>query len=294
MSKMPNALITNAGRLGGQDDSVIGNLAAGTQYGFSPHLALLDAATPLVMRPMTYVVTNVPGMFKYVPHFAEFCKVFFEQICHSVEGVTVQYQNEGHAAPNQSDGQHATMVGDTKRSDINPTFNCIDYNGMPCWKFIKEWICMNKDPDTQAAPLNGIIDPSTYILPHTYSVFSADMVGIQYDMTLRTKNIIDALQMTAVHPQDTGDAGFQHEISSSHLPERQFQFHAVLQHNANTCAAGRMIAETLQLHKPNPNFATPVSEQVSSLIQGLGLEKEVATDAANYTPLGADAAVLSQ
>lgn len=293
MSKMTNALINNAGRLAAQDDGIVGNLAAGAQYGFTAHLALLDASTPLVMRPMTYIVTHVPGMFKYVPGFTEFTKTFFEQVAHNIDGVTVQYQNEGHQAPAFADSQQAVVPTDTKRTPINPTVNTGEYIGNICWNFIKTWILLNKDPDTQAASMVGIIDPDEDLPPHTFSVFSANLMGIQYDTTLRTKNIIDGLQLTAMHPSDTGDAEYKHEIGQSTSPERSFSFHAVLQHNANTYAAARMVGETLGLHRVNANFATPVADDVESLIQNYGIQREVATDAANFVPLGSDASVLS-
>lgn len=294
MSKMTNALISNAGRLASQDDGVVGNLAAGAQYGFVAHLAQLDASTPLVLRPLTVVVTHIPGMFKYIPGYPKFTKTFFEQLAHSIEGLTVQYTNEGHAGPAFADGQQAYVPTDTKRTSITPTVNTAEYTGNICWNFVSNWIKLKKNPDTQAASLVGIISSSEEIPPHTFSVFSADLACIQYDTTLRVKNIIDGFQLTAMHPNDSGDADFKHTVGESTSPERSFAFNAVLQHNANTMAAARMIASTLQLHKVNSEFATPIATDVEALIQNYGIAGETATDAGNFVPLGADAATLSR
>lgn len=293
MSKMPNALLNNAGRLASQDDGVVGNMAAGTQYGYVAHVANLDASTPLVLRPMTFVVTNVPGQFKYMPGFPEFTKLFFEELCYNVEGITLQYRNEGHQAHAMADGQSPTVVSDTKRTPVTPTFTTHEYTGNVCWNFIKEWLCANKDPDTQAASLAGIVDSSEYIPPPTYSTFSADLAGIQYDVTMRPQNIIDGIQLTAVHPEDTGDADFRKDLGQSTMPERQFTFHAYLQHNTNTAAAARLLAQTLALHKVNANFAPPIATDIESLIQNQGVQKEAADAISNFTPLGPDASVLS-
>lgn len=293
MSKMSNALISNAGRLASQDDGIVGNMAAGAQYGFMAHLAQLDASTPLVLRPMTVVVTHIPGMFKYIPGYPKFTKTFFEQLAHDIEGITVQYTNEGHGAPAFADGQQATVPTDTKRQPINPTVNTAEYTGNICWNFVSNWIKLTKDPDTQAASLVGIISSSEDIPPHTYSVFCVDLACIQYDTTLRSKNIIDGVQLTAMRPNDTGDAGYKHTVGESSVPERSFAFNAVLQHNANTMAAARMIAETLQLHKVNATFAQPIATEVEALIQNYGLRGETSRDIANFVPLGADAATLT-
>lgn len=292
LSKMPNALLNGAGHLATQDDGIVANLAAGAQYGFTPHLAQLDASTALVLRPVTYIVTHVPGMFKYVPGYVQFTKTFFEQIAHNISGVTIQYRNEGHGMPAMSDGQQAYVPTDTKRTAVEPTVNTAEYTGNVCWNYIATWIRMKKDPDTQAASLVGYIDPNEDLPPHTFSVFSMDMAGIQYDTTLRPKNIIDGFQLTAMHPNDTGDAEFQHEIGTSHSPERSFTFNAVLQHNRNTAAAARTLAETMELHKVNANFQTPVATDVESLIANYGIKGETSTDAANYTPLGNNAATV--
>lgn len=293
MSKTPNAILNNAGRLAAQDSGVIGNVELGAQYGFVPHLATADGGTPLVLRPVNYVVTNAPGQFKYLPGYTKFTKLFFEQLAHTIDGVNIQITNEGHQALAMADGQQLTVPTDTKRQTITPNVTTIEYIGNPCYNFIYTWIMMNKDPDTQSASFAGILSSGTYIPPHTFSVFSADLTGIQYDTTLRKQNIVDGFQLTAVHPQDSGDAEFKHEIGVSTVPERQFPFHAVWMKNANTYVVAQELAETLQLHRVNANFATPCARDIESIIQNYGIQKEAASAITDFVPMGSDASVLS-
>lgn len=290
MAAQPDALVGNAGRLASDDSGIIGNIMVGAQYGFSNHLDYLDSATPLALPPMRPIVTHAPTMFNYLPNFTSFFKNFIERHIHTFDGVPVQYSNAGTQMLNFADSQQPTMPTDTHRTPIEPNVTCQEVIGNCIWQFHRYWMWMIKDPDTSGASLAGIVPASQSLPPHVFSVFSGDLCCIQFDTTFRPENMIDAYFITAFWPNDIGDAGYRHEHGQTTVPERNISYHGVLQHNRNTAAAGRNIAEILNLHIPNADFATPVATTIESNIIDDGLRREVSRSASAYQPMGDNAA----
>lgn len=278
--------IRNAGRLASQDTGIVGNIIDGAQYGFSPHLEMLDCATPLVLPPMRPVVVHTPDQFNYIPRYPEFFKNFFERHVHSFDGVDLQYTNDGFPMLALTDGQAPHVPSDTHRAPISPQAQCQEVIGNVCWEAHHRWMITNKDPDTSGASMAGLVPSSQPLPPHVFSTWSMDLLCIQFDTTFRPENIISGYFVTAMTPTDIGQAGFHRQVGVSSAPERNFAYSAIVQHNYNTVSIGQQVASILGIHLPNADFSVPVTRTIEDQLLDEGLQREVSTAVGNYTPIG--------
>jgi len=259
-----------------------GNIITGGQLGFGNNLPNIDAATPLVLRPIVPIITHAPTMFQYLPGMTDILKALLENHARSIDGIDLQYTIDPGATPAGQDGQELNVPTNAKRAQVNPQFTLPEINGNLVWNFFRLWMRLMKDPDTQAASLAGVIPGSQILRPHVLSMFTMDMLFIQYDTTLRPENIIDGYFITSMWPNDTGVAGFKKQIAQSDVVERTIPFHGVLQHNDNTRAVAQQIASLLRLHTIDYNFSTPIATQVESNILEAGLQLAADADLANF------------
>lgn len=285
MADSVDSIIRNAGRIASTPDASIANLKSGAQLGLGPHLAQLDAATPMVLNPIYPIVTHSPTMFRGLPHFDEVLKALIEKHAKSISGIDFEYQLEGSPTPVGHDGQQLYMPTQSRRSAVTPQFTWQDVSGNLVWNFFANWIRMCRHPDTQAS-LTAAIEQGGEAVPQLMSSFSMDVLFIQFDVTLKPENIIDAFMITSMWPQQTGMAGFQRTPGEVTMPERSITFYGVLQHNTNTKRVARQIAEVIGMHRVNYDLATPISEQVQSRLLNKGLQQEVSEAVANFNDLG--------
>ena len=270
--------------------SLIANVApavdvlVGGQLGYGNNLPNIDAATPLVMRPIVPIVMHAPTMFtRYAPSMATILKALIETQSKSIDGIDVQYTIDPGTTPAGQDGQELNVPTNAKRAQVNPQFTLPELSGNLVWNFFRIWQRMIKDPDTQASSLAGLVPNITGNLPpHVLSMFTMDMLFIQYDTTMRPENIIDGYFITSMWPNDIGPAGYRKQTGTSEVLERTIAFHGVLQHNDNTRAVAQKIANTLQLHKIDYNFATPITQQIDPQILNTGLQAATETDIATF------------
>ena len=268
----PNGLLTNVGQIGATDDSTVADAQYGAQLGYGPNLPQIDGATPLVLSPVVAIVTHIPTMFANISNAPETLKALVERHAKEISGIDFQYQLEGSPTPVGQDGQELHMPTNSKRTAVTPTFTWQELTGNLVWNFVKMWIEMIKQPDTQASSLSPT-NLDTTMSPMLMSSFTMDVLFIQFDSTMRPENIVDAWFVTNMWPQETGMFGAKRQIGHSEVPERQIAFYGVLQHNRNTKAAGQIIANTLGLHKTNFDFATPFASAIDANLQSMGLEQ---------------------
>ena len=284
MPSTPNSLIRNAGRVGGKENSTIANLPKGAQLGMGPHIPDIDVATPLVLSPVVPIMVHSPGMFRNVPNFDSILKALVERHAKEISGIDLNYTLEGSETPVGHDGQSIHMPTSSKREQITPTFTWQEITGNLVWNFIKNWITTIKHPDTQAANSSALPSGDQELSPQLLSHIAMDVLFIQFDTTLRPENIIDAYFVVGMWPQETGAAGYQRIINTSQVVERQVPFYGVIQNNENTRSVGRNIAEILQLHRIDFNFAKPATENIGSRLQDKGLQREVTESLEDFGP----------
>ena len=291
MAQMINALMHNAQRLASEDTATVANIIDGGQYGFGNHLPNIDASTPIVFRPLVPIITSAPRMFDYLPNFTDVLKALVERHTTEITGVDFSYSIEEATIPAGSDGQQLAVPRNARRSAVNPSMQMPEITGNLVWNFFRTWMRMMMDPDTQASSLAGVIPDGTTLDPHVMSMFSMDMLFIQYDTTLQPQNIIDAFFITGMWPFEIGNAGFQKSVAESQTKTREINFKGVLQHNRNTRVIGRQVAEVLGLHRYNYDFATTISQDIDSRLQAAGLSREISEQVSKFTPYGGNAAV---
>jgi hypothetical protein len=276
MVKSVNSLIRNAGRLGSLDGSAVANLPEGAQLGIGPHLTQLDVATPLVMGGTFPFVLQSPTMFSLSPqlqNFDSFLKVLIERGAKSITGIDFEKSIDAQQVNIGNDGQMLNMPTTARRSQVNPQFTWNELTGNVIFNFFGTYLDLIKHPDTQASMV-GILE-SGEIDPQLVSSFTFDTLFIQYDTTMRARNILDAYIITAMWPDRTGMAGYERTIAESKLIERSIPFHGILQHNDNTRRVGRNVAELVQIHRADYNRAKPVAETIAENLANMGIQKEV-------------------
>lgn len=284
MNISPNGLITNAGQLAATDTSTIADIVNGAQLGYGPNLPQIDGATPLVLSPIVPIVTHIPTMLANVQYAPEILKALVERHAKEISGIDFGYQLESSSTPVGQDGQELHMPTNSKRTQVNPTFTWQEITGNLVWNFIKNWIEMIKQPDTQASSLTAI-DLGDPMLPMLMSSFTMDILFIQFDPTFRPENIIDAFFVTNMWPTETGMIGAKRQIGHSEMVDRTIAFNGVLQHNRNTKVAGQIIADALGLHRSNYDFAVAITTSVDPALSGMGLDYETQQNLATFSDL---------
>ena len=272
MSRMSGSLIANGGRLAPSPTSPIANVVDGGQLGFGPLLKNLDANTPPVFLPLVPVVMHVPTIFNYIPNGTAIFKALFETHLVSMDGIDFAYSMEVDGTPVGRDGQMQNVPTRQVRSQISPSCTWAEKIGNVVFNLGRVWMNAMHDIDTQAASLAGIVPSGTTLPPLVASMYSADIMLIQFDSTLRPENIIDAFQITNFFPTEIGSPGYTLNALESHRPDRTFTFTGIVQHNNNTVAVAKNVAKLLNLHTINFQDAHPIATQLEQEIQGEGLD----------------------
>lgn len=272
MAVMNGSLIPNAGQLGALTESYIANLESGGQNGFGPVLPNLDASTPQVYKPLQFFVTHVPTLFEAIPNGTNYFKALFETHLVSMDGLDYTSTMETSGTPIGRDSQEQHVPVRQNISQITPTCNWAEKLGSPIFKMLRIWMDAMSDRDTQAASMPNLIASTTQMPPHVASMYAADILGVQYDTTYRSGNVVGGFFMTNFFPTDIGSPGYQYNTIEARRIDRSATFHCVVQDNNNTIAMARDIAAVYNLHTVRPMDALPVAQSIDSQIQGEGLQ----------------------
>jgi hypothetical protein len=273
MPIMDGSLISGGGQFAPSPNAQIANVIDGGQLGFGPLLINLDANTPLVLPPLVLTVLHVPTFFTYIPSGPQIFKALFETHMTSMDGIDLTYTMENDGTPVGRDGQQMMVPTKQTRSQLTPTATWAEKIGNVVWNFGRTWMNAIRDPDTQASSMAGIIASGNALPPHVASMYTADILLTQYDMTYRPENIIDAIALTNFMPTDIGGTGYQLNIPDGpHRPDRTFSFTCVAQQNNNTINVAKSVATLNNLHRINFQDAFPLAESIESSIQGMGAE----------------------
>lgn len=268
-------LLFNQARLAALESDTVANIAVGGQLGLGAHLINIDAATPLILPPIVPVVVHMPTMFANIPNYAATLKALAERHAKTIDGIDFGYTLETEATPAGHDGQTLKMPTNARRGEVNPSMTFSELSGNLVWKFFMNWMHMIKSPDTQAATLSGLSTNANALPPQTLSVFSMDVLFIQYDTTLRPENVLEGFMITGMFPIDIGSGGFKREIGQSTMPERTIQFTGIVQHNDATRQKAKDIAALLALHSVNYRKAEPVAAAIEAALAQQGVQREV-------------------
>lgn len=274
MTVLSGALLNNVANICNNQSATINDISKGGQLGVGPRLPMIDAATPLVFAPAIPIITHIPTMFNKVENMGKILKSLVERHAKAITGVDFGYEMDEGSAYVLPDGQEAKIPTKNKRTQIAPNMTFAEIQGNLVWNFFRQWMMMISSPDTHFSSMASIGDGDDQLSPYVYSYFSMDMLLISFDPTMLPKNIIDATFITTMWPKTTGLIGIKREIATSETPERSIDFNGIVQHNSNVYQAAVAIAEVLQLHKENFQFATPIASAIEDGAVDLGLQAE--------------------
>lgn len=291
---MANPYITSPGRMGTSDNSYIGNLIDGAQFGFAAHPEYIDGGTPLIMPPVIPIMVRSPGMMASLPQMLQMLKAMVERMPINIDGVDFTPSLETTTIPASPNGQMLTMPTNMRVEQTSPVWEIPEMNGMCVFQTFFSWMNMIRDTGTNASTLSDIAAylNATTIPPHVMSTFTMDVLMLQFDMTYHPDNLIDAYILSSMFPTSIGSAGYKRTYGENAPQTRSINFASVLIRDRNTKVIGQRIARVLNLHKQNSNFAAPITTDIESILQGMGYEAETAYMTKSWGPIGADAAAI--
>jgi len=253
------------------------NIVKSGQLGIGNHLPNIDGFTPEVFMPTVAVVTHTPTMFKHFEWAEPILKALIERHAKEISGIDFGYTIEAAGTIVGHDKQELQMPLINSRTAISPSYVFQELKGNLVFDFFKFWMDLIRHPDTGGSALASLLQDTDAeaISPLLISSFCMDVYFIQYDITLRPENIIDAFAVTAQWPYDTGTFGLQRIIGVSQMMDRTIPMYGIMQHNQNTYNAGRHIAEVLNIHKADYSLSTPIATKISDRLSDKGISKEI-------------------
>lgn len=254
---MPDAVLERAASLGVMPFGNTANIARGGQLGTGIRLTRLDAAATLVFNPATVNVLSMPSMFDPYDKLKIIWAANIETNAKSITGIDIRYTMETAETVIGMDGQSMKVPTRVTRAAVDPSMTFQEVTGNLIWNITRKWLFMIQHPDTNASSLPANISNSAEIPEWVPSAYSMSIMVIQYDPTGLPDRIIDAAIITNMFPTDTGDLGMERTIGTTKTMERSIPFTGVIQHNENTRELGRRMAQMLELHKINMDFALP-------------------------------------
>ena len=302
MPVMSNSLIANGGAFAPSPDGYIANLQDSGQLAFGPLLPNIDGNTPPVFLPMQLFVLHVPTVFNYIPNGTQIFKAIFETHLQSMDGIDIAYAMDVEGTNVGRDGQQMMVPTRQTRSQITPTCTWSEKIGNAIWNFGRLWFNIMHDPDTQAATMAAILQGTSTgsttstastsgslsaatIPPLVASMYTADIMLVQYSSDYQPQNIMDAVALTNFFPSDIGATQYHLNPTESHKIDRTFTFQCLVQHNANTIAVARSLALAANLHTVNYQDATPIAQSIDSQLSGEGLDYLTSTYLNNFQNL---------
>lgn len=254
---MSDAVLTQLSSLGVSPSQQVSNLARSGQLGTGIRFTKLDGATPAVFNPVVGVVLQVPSMWDRWPRLQENLRALMETHAKSITGIDFGYKLETQDTIVGHDSQTLMVPTRTTRGSVNPSATFQEYPGLPVYNLFRTWMFDIQHPDTNMSILPAQISDTSEIPAWFMTAYSMSMLFIQYDPSGLPGRIYDAMLICNMFPTDIGDIGFERTLGTTQLKERSVSFTGLVQHNENTRELGYRVAELLQLHKINYNYALP-------------------------------------
>ena len=191
------------------------------------------------------------------PRLQEMLRAIMETHAKSITGIDFGYKLETQETIVGHDSQSMMVPTRTTRGSVSPSATFAEYPGLPIYNLFRTWMFNIQHPDTNMSILPAQISDTAEIPAWFMTAYSMSMLFIQYDPSGLPDRIYDAMIICNMFPTDIGDIGFERTIGTTQLKERSVSFSGLVQHNENTRELGYRVAELLQLHKINYNFALP-------------------------------------
>lgn len=243
----------------------------GGQLGLGINAPALDVATPLIFNPTVVVVMSVPAMYSGTV-MGTLIKNLIETYAKNIQGIDVEYTLNAETGPIVGhDGQTHSVPTKTIRSAQTPTMTIQELSGNIVYETITKWIWDISHPDVYQSAA-GVAFPGAW----TMSAYAASLLAIQFDPTMIPDRILAAAFISNLYPTTIGSLGLERSLGNVKAPERQVTFGtAIVQHNPYIRRMAVRVAEKLQLHKHNYDYAPPTfGDDPTADIRQLGLAQE--------------------
>lgn len=252
-----DAILENVPDLAVAPYNLVSNVSRSGQLGTGIRITKLDGATPAVFNPTVGVVLQTPSMWNNYPKLQESLKALMETHAKSITNIDFGYTLDTDETPVGHDGQTMKVPTRVQRGAVSPSATFIEYTGNPVYNLFRHWMFCIQHPDTNASILPAFNSDVSQIPAWYMSSYSMSMLFIQYDPSGLPDRIYDAAVIVNMFPTNIGDIGFERTIGTTQTKERTIEFTGLVQHNENTRELGVRVAEMLQLHKINYQFALP-------------------------------------
>lgn len=247
------------------------NLHDGATLGAGIKSVSLDAATPLLLPPVTIVVLQTPTIYDNSPAFARMLKTIMETHATSVTGIELQYSVETATSVVGHDGQTIKVPTQVKRTEVNPTFTFPEVTGNLIWEVFNRWAFDLGDPDTNAFAASQAT-PNTFVS----SAYSLSMAAIQFDASMLPQNIIGGAFYSNMFPTDpAGGFGLERTIGTSKTPERSVAFTGHIRHNWQTRQLLVQLATDLGLGRMRYTGGQAQAAPFADIMKGAGITNEL-------------------
>lgn len=263
-------LISNMSSLGVSGTTKVSNALQPGQFGAGLDVSMLDAYTPQIFTPTTFVVIQTPKMYDENTQFAQLIKSLVESHTTSITGIDLGYTLEVLDSPLSHDGQNFQQPGKSKRNAISPSMVWHEKTGNIIWNVMKKWIWDMQHPDGNMSQ-SGVTNPLDMV-PSTYSM---TMMGLQYPANGDWTQLVDAALYCNMFPTETGDLGLEKTVSASKNMERTIPFTGFVVHNDFTREYGKYVAKQIGLADINYNTKSVSIPEVSGILADSGLKSEV-------------------
>lgn len=247
----------------------------GLQLGVGLNAPALDVATPAVFTPSVAVVMSVPAMYTGTV-MGTLIKNLIESHCKTISGVNVDYTlNNESASIVGHDTQNMSVPTKTIRTQQTPSMTMQELSGNIVYETFTKWMWDISHPDTYVS-MAGNVFPGAW----TMSAYSMSMMIIQFDPTMRPDRILGAAFISNMFPSTVGEFGFERSLGTVNVRERSITFApAIIQHNAYIRDMAVKVAQNLQLHTVNYDYAPPTFGDrrgyPTSDLRNLGTSQEV-------------------
>lgn len=235
--------LKNMSKIGVSDTAWVANTDKGGQLGLGLNAPNLDASSPIVLPPVTPIVIHLPTMYDDNPAAQFYLKNIVESHSKSISGIGLNYTMEFDDVIVGHDGQSISVPKKSKRSPVSPSITYQELLGNPIWELHRKWITDYSDPDTNFSYIG--MDDELTIVP---SIYSMAILFIQFDLTGRPDNIINAYIVSNMFPEETGELGSEKNIGESKTMERSINYRGLLHHTRPILDMAKEIATEMSLH----------------------------------------------
>jgi len=273
--------LKNTTDFGTSASAFVANMQTGGQLGLGINALTLDASTPLQFPPAMIFVLQTPTMYDDdMKEMGKMIKALMETHAKGWTGIDVETTLNTADSLVGNDSQNLQVPAKHVRVQPSPNATYDEVQGNLVWDLHHKWMNDIQDADTNGAMM-GMNGNNVTNRPYTMSSYSATLLVIQPDITLRAERIIGAHIICNVFPTAPGPLGVQRQIGTVEVKERSVQYTGLLLHTAAIREIAVEMLKSLNLHMVNYQKDGRSVSAVTDYIADQGLTNDLSQAIAN-------------